>query len=506
MNCREFSEREQGISQPYTLEVPMYKCARSVFLIRRSAVGVLMLVLCCGLSGSALAQQEGASSAAASRTRYLAETGFIPTSREVAVEEFINYHRHQIGRPKAGEAVALDVRWGNKAVSRDNPEAVLQVGFSTALVNDRHQLGPLNLALVIDRSGSMAAADKMSRVKAALLTLVSQLRESDILSITLFDTEARILLPACPLTDRMRVCQLIRQIEPGGSTNLHAGLMLGYHEALKYYRRDATNRVILLTDGIANEGVTNPSEIARNSLTFNDRGIDLSTIGVGLDLNQDLLRELAKSGRGLFHFVADAQDLQKVFINEVQSLLSLVATDPRVEVSYAPGLQLEQVYGYEPELREHSVVLKLDNMNQGLTQVVLMRFKLASNRRSDLSLPVKICLTYYDAFQKKQIVETRESFLAVKEGWSGDAARDNEVSKNYTIALLAQAVREMALDWETGHYREAESVLTTAIARTHQRYPNQEDEDITRTLKIAERYQDSIRKWNQNRSRRCDGC
>ena len=482
----------------------MFQFARSVSLIKLRAVGVLLILSSC-LSGSALAQ-EGASSAAASRTRYLAETGFIPTSREIAVEELINYHRHQIGRPKAGEAVALDVRWGNRAISLENPEAVLQVGFSTALVNDRQQLAPINLALVIDRSGSMAALDKMSRVKAALLTLVSQLRDTDTLSITIFDTEAEVLLPACQLRDRMRICQLIRQIEPAGTTNLHAGLMLGYHEALKYYRKDATNRVILLTDGIANEGVTNPGEIARNSLAFNDRGIDLSTIGVGLELNQDLLRELARSGRGLFHFVADGEDLQKVFINEVQSLLSLVATEPRVEVFYPSGLQLAQVYGYEPEFREQSVVLKLDNMNQGLTQVALMRFKLGSNRRSNLSLPVKVCLSYYDQSQKKQIVETREAFITVKDGSSGDIARDNEVSKNYTIALLAQALREMAVQWETGHYREAESVLTTAIAGTHERYPHQEDGDINRTLKIAEKYQESIRKWNQNRARRCDGC
>src|SRR5438132_9239764 len=77
-------------------------------------------------TGAALAQ-EGASSAAASRTRYLAETGLIPSSREVAVEEIVNYHRHQIGRPKAGEAVALDVRWGNNQAQAGS-EAVLQVG------------------------------------------------------------------------------------------------------------------------------------------------------------------------------------------------------------------------------------------------------------------------------------------------------------------------------------------------------------------------------------------
>ena len=76
--------------------------------------------------------------------------------------------------------------------------------------------------------------------------------------------------------------------------------------------------------------------------------------------------------------------------------------------------------------------------------------------------------------------------------------------KNYTIALLAQAIREMAAAWETSHYREAESLLTAAIVRCRQRYPNQDDEDITRTLRIAEKYQESIRKWNQKR--RCDRC
>jgi len=459
---------------------------------RYPTAAVVLLVLGCSLAGPILAQ-EGASSAAAARSRYLAETGYIPTSREVAVEEFVNYHRHQIGRPKAGEAVALDVRWGSNVVSPDNSESVLQLGFSTALVNDRQQLGPINLALVIDRSGSMADSDKMSRVKAALLTLVSQLRDTDVLSISLFDSYAEVLLPACTLTDRRRVSELIRQIEPRGSTNLHAGLMLGYHEALKYYRKDATNRVILLTDGIANQGETDPDKIAANSREFNERGIDLSTVGVGLDLNQDLLRQLAKSGRGLFHFVSDAQDLNKVFIKELQSLLSLVATEPRVEVSYDSDLRLVQVYGYEPEMHDGSVAINLDNMNQGLTQVVLLRFKTAHNRTRNSSLGVNVHFTYYDQREKKQVTQTKASSIALREGASSDGLKDNEVRKNYTIALLAQAIREMAVAWEMRHYGEAESLLNSAIARTHRSYPNLEDEDIARTLGIAEKYRKSIR-------------
>jgi Mg-chelatase subunit ChlD len=447
--------------------------------------------------------QEGASTAAAARSRYLAEAGVIPSSREVAVEEFVNYHRHQIGRPKVGESVALDVRWGNDRAGTGQ-DAVLQVGFSTALANDRQQLRPINLSLVIDKSGSMQEADKLVRVKEALLELVSKLRETDVLSIVVFDSQAHVLLPARALGDREYIKELIRQIEPGSSTNIHAGLMLGYHEALKNYSENSTNRVVLLTDGIANQGVTDPDRIAQDSLRFNERGIDLSTIGVGLDLNKDLLRQLAKSGRGLFHFVADAEDIKKVFITEVQSLVSPVASEPNLEIDYDPGLELAQLYGYEPQSRKGVVRLKLDNMNQGLTQVVLLRFKVARGEAYNSRLPVRVRFTYYDLEQKKQVLKTQESFITVKDSLSGDLLKDSEVGKNYSIAQLAQAIRDMAEAFEAGRFQEAEHLLTGAIARTYQRYPNLEDEDITRALLIAQKYREVIRKYNPRRDPKPD--
>jgi Ca-activated chloride channel homolog len=448
------------------------------------------------LTGSALAQA-GVSSAAAARTRYMSELGQIPTSREVAVEEFINYHQHQIGRPRVGEAVAMDLRWGNDRLSGVNREAILQIGFSTALANDRQDLRPVNLALVIDKSGSMADVDKMSRVKSALLTLVSQLRETDTLSIVVFDTGAQVLLPAQSLGNRRTVRRLIDEIEPGGSTNMHAGLMLGYREARKNYRKDATNRVILLTDGIANQGVIAPEKITQDSLRFNDQGIDLSTIGVGLDLNKDLLRQLAKSGRGLFHFVEDAQDIEKVFVAELQSLVSPVASEPNVEIDYDSDLELAQLYGYEPRLRNYGMTLRLDNMNHGLTQVILLRFRLAEDGLPSPRLPVRVRFTYYDLEQKKQIVKTQETFLSAQEGPAGDLLKDPEVGKNYSIALLAQAIRDMAAACEEQRYQKAEKLVTTAIDKTNRRYPHLEDADIARTLAMAKKYQDELKKYNR---------
>jgi Mg-chelatase subunit ChlD len=441
--------------------------------------------------------QEGASTAAAARTRYLSERGLIPASRSIAVEEFVNYHRHQIGRPRAGEAVLLDVRWGNDRVSSADPEAVLQIGFSTALASDRSQLPPVNLALVIDKSGSMADADKLSRVKEALLTLVNQLRETDTLSIILFDSEAEVLRPAREVGDREEVRRLIRRIEPGSSTNIHAGLMLGYKEALKSFNREGTNRVVLLTDGIANQGVTDPAQIARESLSFNDRGVDLSTIGVGLDLNKDLLRDLAKSGRGLFHFVADAQDIDKVFLREVQSLVAPVASEPNLEIEFGPGLELVQVYGYEPERTARGLKIKLDTMNQGLTQVVMLRFRVTPRAfdASDARASVRVHFSYYDLARKQTVTKREEALLSF--GGAGHAPSDPEVGKNYTIAQLAQAIHDMAAAVEAQRYQDAEHLLNAAIARTYQRYPHLEDEDISRTLLIAQKYQELVRKYNQ---------
>lgn len=444
-----------------------------------------------------VATQDGVSTAGAARTKYLGKLGILPASREVVVEDFINYHRHEIGRPKSGQAVALDVRWASQSVAKGG-HAILQVGLATGLAHDREQLRPLNISLVIDKSGSMASAEKLTRVKSALTTFVSQLRPTDIVSIVVFDSEASVLIPARPASDLAGIKSAIREIQPGSSTNINGGLMLGYQQALENYKKGWTNRVILLTDGIANVGVTDPKQIANGSLSFNDRGIDLSTIGVGIDLNQDLLASLAKSGRGLYHFVADSEDVEKVFVKEMQSLISPIATEPNLELDFGPGLQVDRVYGYSPTISGNKASFKLDNMNSGITQVVLVRVK-AGEIRGRTGYLVKAKLSYRDVSRNKQIDAIDAASLDMTERQKDDIFDDSSVAKNYAIATLAQAVRDMAVECEAQRYPSAQRVLQQAIDRTHARYPNLEDEDIKRTLTLAEKYHGIIREECQRR-------
>jgi hypothetical protein len=190
----------------------------------------------------------------------------------------------------------------------------------------------------------------------------------------------------------------------------------------------------------------------------------------------------------------------------VQSLVAPVASDPNLEVEFGPGLELAQVYGYEPQQRGNGLKIKLDNMNQGLTQVVMMRFKVGPRALDapDARPSVRIYFSYYDLEQKRWVTKQEEAWLSVKDGGAGDMLRDMEVGKNFTIALLAQAIRDMAAAVEARNFKEAEILINAAIAKTYHRYPHLEDEDVSRTLHIAQKYQESLRKYNQQEQSRKD--
>lgn len=496
--------------------------------VYRFCARVLVVMLCLCSWTSVSAQQSG-SAASVSRSRAIVNSGpytpvpstAYPSSYptypaynapppvfkvpdEVAVEEFVNYHKHRLPLPKVGQAVAMDTRWGNGEISRSQREAVLQIGFTTAEVNERTDLRPLNLVLVIDKSGSMADSDKMSRVKEGLRTMLTRLRPDDVVSIVGFDSGSQVLYPANRIGNGDGLRYAIDCLTPGGSTNLHSGLMLGYAEAKRHYRAGATNRVILLTDGIANTGVVDPGRIAAESSEFNGQGIDLSTIGVGLDLNNDLLRTLARSGRGLYHFISDYKDINKVFVNEVQSLVSSVAKKVEVRIDYGPQLQLQKIYGYQPRHGNGSVSVTLDDMNNGLTQVVMAKFRTDSVKST---LPVKVRLSYYDVRRKSMVEEVQELRLAPAESESCDLLADVEVKKNYTIAELADSLFAMTELARRGNFSQAQTTLDASVAIAYQRYPNMEDTDIKFILDIIEGYQRDLRVYNSYpRRSECGGC
>jgi Ca-activated chloride channel homolog len=452
---------------------------------RKSAV-IAALLIALNLPAVALAQ-EGSSQAGASRPRRLAEAGCIPAPEEIVVEHFVNYHRHGIRLPRAGEDIAVELRWDAPGAPRQD-RSVLQIGLATAHLHDVSHAPPLDLALVVDCSSSMRAHDKMSRVKAALSRFLVKLRPLDRVSIVAYANEARVVLEPTLFEEGDRVRAAVRELEPNGSTNLHAGLMLGYRMVARHRRARANHRVILLTDGIANTGVTDPETIALDSRRYNREGIDLSTIGVGLALNRDLLATLARSGRGLFHFVADQEDLSKVFDQEFQSLLGAVARDIELRVTHDAGLRITRVFGYEPRRMENGFRVRLEDFNHGLTNVVLVEFAREGWDEDPGRSRVQVRLSYRKARDEnapRRVLTQETRFLDPR---NAGGRVDHEVRKNVTIAIMASALRRMAEAARADRPGEAERHVSLALEYVRRYYPSTTDADLVRVRSLLETY------------------
>jgi uncharacterized protein YegL len=430
--------------------------------------------------------QDGRSTAGHAAAKRYANLGVLPAPEFIVIEDIVNYHRHSIPLPKAGASVSLDLRWDTPLPAHGR-ESVLQIGFATQRLHDTKSMRPLNLALVIDQSGSMRAGDKMSRVKQGLCQFVRKLRPTDSIAIIGYSTDAEVLLPAQRVGDGRKVLETIRRLTASGNTNLHAGLMLGYKEVVKGCEELADHRVILLTDGLANKGVTDAEQIASDSKKYNERGIDLSTIGVGRDFNRDLLAGLATAGRGLFHFVADDADIQKVFVQEAQSLVGIVAREMEVVLRHGPGIEVTRVYGYHPQMNERGFSAQLENSNYGMTGVMLVKFRCRNfEERATVASKVRVQLRYKDAATGRRVtLDERTRFLDPRRT---DNTTDHEVRKNFTIAVMGRAMRGMAESAKSSRYGEAERKVARALEFFEQNYAGTDDEDLLQNSRMLKKY------------------
>jgi uncharacterized protein YegL len=440
-----------------------------------------------------LGAQGPASSAGHARTRELAELGRLPTPIEVAVADIVDYHKHRLPMPRAGECVAMDVRFGGDAV-RPGGEAILQIGFAATPSDDRTDLPPLNLALVIDCSGSMADAGKLDAVKRAMIAFAGKLRASDQIAIVTFSDEARVLCPRRSLGSGEWFRRAVDGLEPGGSTDLHAGLMLGLRDVAGDLRPRGSNRVLLLTDGIANRGVVDPEAILQGSRKFTAEDVDLTTIGLGRDLNMELLDRLARGGRGLFHFVADSKDIAKVFVDEVEALVAPAARHTTLRIALPRALEVLRVYGHEYRCDGDELVIALPDMNRGMTAVVLLQCRCRTDAAAGERLVARAELRAFAAADDKPIALRAQASLAVDER-AGDALADPEVKKNATIALLAQGMHDMAEQAQLSRWADADRVLRKAIDTAHARLPNVEDKDVRTVLQMAEDHARTLRRY-----------
>jgi Ca-activated chloride channel homolog len=231
---------------------------------------------------------------------------------------------------------------------------------------------PLNLGFVLDRSGSMHG-DKISYARQAIVYAVQQLQTSDRLSVTIFDDQVETVIPSTPAIAKTQLIQTINQIHPGGSTALHAGWVQGGIQVSQHLRAEAMNRVILLSDGLANVGETNADVISSQVHGLVKRGVSTSTLGVGHDYDEDLLEAIARSGDGNYYYIASPTDLPTIFETELQGLVATVGHTVSLGIEPQAGVQRLDVFNDFD--RNSYGRYQLPNLVQGNTLEVALRLK-----------------------------------------------------------------------------------------------------------------------------------
>lgn len=416
---------------------------------RRICVGV---VLGLSLAVSACAGGGGVD-ASKSRSQGVIQSGGVVSSQEVRVAEYLNHYEQKFPSP-VGSTLGLDLRLGNAQLPADGGVAWLQIGIQ-ARSAENDVVAPLNLAIVIDRSGSMNTSDKMPYLKQSLRVFLKSLAANDIVSLVGFNDRAEVLAPATRVGDGGWIDTAVERLQPSGSTNLHEGLTTGFSEVDRNFDVRRNNRVILLTDGVANVGTTDPQQIASAARAFNDKGIYLSTIGLGTEeFNDKLLITLANQGKGAYHFVDSAAEMDRIFRSEVEGLYQKAASDLSLVVRPEGTVTIDSLTGYEGKPPAGTVQIRLRDMGTGDSQVVLAGLRLGQGQAGRRPIAT-VELRYNDLFSKKEGVTSKSIGAEAVRLSNYDPLWDVEVLRNVTIQRSAEGLKEIDRLYKSGQAQAA---------------------------------------------------
>lgn len=269
----------------------------------------------------------------------------LPPKEGVRVEEFVNAFTHGYEPPKKDAfAVHLDAApspFGEGYV-------LLRVGLKGREIEVKDRK-PAVLTFVIDVSGSMGREDRLELVKWSLLYLLDEMNSGDRIGIVVYGTQARVVLEPTDASDRRAIEKAIASLKPEGSTNAEAGLRVGYEMAGRAFRKDAINRVILCSDGVANVGRTGAESILDVIENEASKGIEITAVGFGMGNYNDVLMEnLADKGDGNYYYVDVTNEAKRVFRENLTGTLQTIAKEVKVQVEFEPGtVRRYRLLGYE---------------------------------------------------------------------------------------------------------------------------------------------------------------
>lgn len=339
----------------------------------------------------------------------------------------------------------------------NSKEIYLNLDIKADEVQGYSERTPLNISVVIDKSGSMSSKNKLEFVKKAVEYIIDELGFNDYISIVTYDDDVKVVYASSMVEDKTRLKSEVRKILSGGFTNLSGGMNEGYSQVEKTVRKGYVNRVLLLSDGLANRGITDRTElgnIVKNKSTY--EGITISTFGVGNDFNENLMADIATYGKGNYYYIKNSIDIPEIFANELKGVRVLAAQNTKIKVNFPSHyLSVRNVFGYHYEVTGDNLYIDLKDVFAGQKKTVLIKFNVS--KRIDSRQEFESILSYDDARNDLRKVEERlitfiEPAYTINDYESGV----NISVKQNVVRQEANDLMEQALyDADNGKYDEA---------------------------------------------------
>jgi Ca-activated chloride channel family protein len=345
---------------------------------------------------------------------------------------------------------------------------------------------PLNLTLVLDRSGSMADEGKIDYLRQAAKMAVRSLGERDAISVVEFDDQITTMWPASRAEDTSQLQAMIDELAPRGSTNLAGGLDRGIDESKAageklHLAHDTLDRVILLSDGLANTGITDHGAIARIASDARMSGVRVSSIGLGRDYDEDLMQGIAEAGGGKYYYVESPVQLARIFEEELKTAFATRARDVHLAFHGGSAIRRAELIGFSAS-SGRDVSADWPDFYAGETRSVLLRLEVDARAEGPIELG-HFAVAWHDA----ESGASGTLDLPIRADVTSDmAASDKSLNRNVSVeAELAESERTMASDvklYEGGKTDEARKNNATLIQELKTKNATLKDERINRKI------------------------
>jgi Ca-activated chloride channel family protein len=340
-----------------------------------------------------------------------------------------------------------------------NNKAYLRVKLEGLPYEESASRPPVNVSLVIDRSGSMTGA-KIEQAKEAAILALSRLSPQDRVSVIAFDHRVQVVVPAGPFENFEEMKRRIEAIGPGGQTAIYAAVRQAGQSVGEGVAPDRVSRVILMSDGQANVGPSSPAELEELGRELGSHGIAVTTIGLGLDYSEELMTRMALASDGNHAFVENPEQLADIFNKEFGDVLSVVGQDVDIEIICPEGVTPLRGLGRDVKVDGRRVSFRLNQIGGKQERYLLIELEVAKSKAQGGGVIADVNVSYLDPKTKaraKIAAQAQVSFSASSEEATRSA--NASVASDVATQLANERSEKAVLARDEGKVADAKQQL-----------------------------------------------